>query len=278
MAQHPLPRPWSDVDASDDPHHLVATLQRRAGSPFHTAYKQRLRTLLRARSGQQFLDIGAGTGETVLALSAETGARTVAADLSLTMARAMRASGVRRPVVSDAHHLPFRDGGFDGAWADLVLQHVADPGRVIDEMLRVVRPGGRIVLAAPDYGTQVLDIGAQRLAGRVLGLRVNRDVRGGALAHQQPGMLAERGLEDIQVETHALIVRDPGAVDHVLGIRDWADTAAAQGHISPVEAAHFTACFDHAATTGRFTYAMTFFLTSATLPGGPAGHSAPGCW
>ncbi|WP_344962937.1 methyltransferase domain-containing protein [Streptomyces thioluteus] len=47
--------------------------------------------------------------------------------------------------MADAHHLPFRAGSFDGAWADLVLQHVADPGRVIDEMLRVVLPGGRVV-------------------------------------------------------------------------------------------------------------------------------------
>ncbi|GHF31507.1 MULTISPECIES: methyltransferase domain-containing protein [Streptomyces] len=264
MAQHPLPRPWSDVDASNNPAHLVDTLRRRAGSSFHTGYKQRLRALLRARPGQRFLDVGAGTGETVLALAAESGAQAVAADLSLTMAAAMRAGGVRGPVVADAHHLPFREGSFDGAWADLVLQHVADPARVVDEMLRVVRPGGRIVLAAIDYGTQVLDIGAPDLARRILRLRVDPGVRGGALAHQHPGMLAERGLREVAVEAHALVVRDPRTVDHVLGIRDWARTAADQGHITSAEATDFTAHFDHAAATGRFTYAVTFFLTSAT--------------
>lgn len=270
MAQHTLSRPWSDVDASADPAHLVTTLRRRTRSPFHTSYKQRLRTLLRARPGQRFLDVGAGAGTTALALTAETGARAVAADLSLAMAGAARAGGVGAALVADAHHLPFRAGSFDGAWADLVLQHVADPGRVIDEMLRVVLPGGRVVLAALDYGTQVLDIGEPELARRVLALRVDDGVRGGALAHQQPAMLAERGLADVAAEAHTLVVRDPRTVDHVQGIRDWARTAAHQGHLAPAEADRFVRRFDDAAATGRFTYAVTFFLTSATVsPAGP---------
>ncbi|WP_424710028.1 methyltransferase domain-containing protein [Kitasatospora acidiphila] len=40
----------------------------------------------------------------------------------------------------------------------MVLQHVTEPEQVLAEMLRVIRPGGRIALADPDYDTQVLDI------------------------------------------------------------------------------------------------------------------------
>ncbi|WP_280708206.1 methyltransferase domain-containing protein [Kitasatospora sp. GP30] len=38
------------------------------------------------------------------------------------------------------------------------MQHVTEPEQVLAEMLRVIRPGGRIALADPDYDTQVLDI------------------------------------------------------------------------------------------------------------------------
>jgi len=61
-------------------------------------------------------------------------------------------------VVADAHSLPFPSESFDGAWADRTFQHLADPLAALRELVRVVRPGGRIVIADPDYGTQVVNI------------------------------------------------------------------------------------------------------------------------
>jgi phosphatidylethanolamine/phosphatidyl-N-methylethanolamine N-methyltransferase len=45
----------------------------------------------------------------------------------------------------DAAHLAFADGAFDVAVAMFVMSVVPDPARVLDEMYRVVRPGGQIV-------------------------------------------------------------------------------------------------------------------------------------
>ncbi|GHH29457.1 hypothetical protein GCM10018780_87520 [Streptomyces lanatus] len=124
-----------------------------------------------------------------------------------------------RGVVADGHRLPFAAGQFDGAWADRVLQHVVEPGRVLDDLLRVVRPGGRVALADPDYDTQVLDINDQELARRVLRFRADAGLRNGALAHRHAGLLAARGLHDITAEARTLVVRDPLAADHVMGLR-----------------------------------------------------------
>ncbi|MEW2317664.1 methyltransferase domain-containing protein [Streptomyces bauhiniae] len=99
-----------------------------------------------------------GTGEAALALRSGSGAEVVAVDSSWTMIARARDRGLPRTVVADGHRLPFAAYRFDGAWADRVLQHIAEPDRVLDELMRVVRPGGRVALADPDYDTQVLDI------------------------------------------------------------------------------------------------------------------------
>ena len=111
-------------------------------------------------------------------------------------------------------------------------------------------------------------------------------LRNGTLAHRHPGMLAARGLTDITVEAHTLLVRDPTAVDHVLGLRTWAVAAAnhgrpevtapqhgrpqvaaaEDGRLDATDARDFQAQFDEAVATGRFTYAVTFFLTAGTIP------------
>jgi SAM-dependent methyltransferase/diadenosine tetraphosphate (Ap4A) HIT family hydrolase len=245
-----------------------------AAEPFYAAYKRRVRELLEAGPGGRFLDVGAGAGDGALALTAESGAQAVGSDTSLVMAGTMREGGLAQAIVADGHRLPFRDSCFDGAWADRVLQHVEDPEQVVDEMTRVVRPGGRIVLADPDYATQVLDIEDQDLAARVLRFRAEAALRNGTLAHRHPGTLAARGLEDVAVEARTLVVRDPTAVDNVMGLRTWAHTAAARGHLDPAEADRFVVQFDRAVRTERFTYSVTFFLTSGTLPGPGAAPSA----
>jgi SAM-dependent methyltransferase len=52
--------------------------------------------------------------------------------------------GPRTQVVCDAHDLPFKDGAFDAVVCQAVLPYVLDPARVVDEIHRVLRPGGLV--------------------------------------------------------------------------------------------------------------------------------------
>ncbi|WP_328972776.1 methyltransferase domain-containing protein [Streptomyces sp. NBC_00239] len=266
MNDHGLAHGFTSVDTQPRPTEWVQVLDRLSAEPFYAAYKQRLQEFLRAEPGGLFLEVGAGTGDAAAALRSRSGVEVVAVDNSLTMIAQARDRGLPHAAVADGHRLPFAAGRFDGAWADRVLQHVAEPARVLDELLRVVRPGGRVALADPDYDTQVLDIGDQELARRVLRFRADVGLRNGSLAHRHAGLLAARGLHDIIVEAQTLVVRDPSAADHVMGLRSWAHTAAARGHLDLVDAERFVAQFDDAVRAGRFTYAVTFFLTAGTLP------------
>lgn len=59
------------------------------------------------------------------------------------------AFGPRTKLICDAHTIPFADGSFDCVIAQAVLEHVADPQRVADEVFRVLKPAGYVYAETP---------------------------------------------------------------------------------------------------------------------------------
>jgi len=55
----------------------------------------------------------------------------------------------RVAAIADCHDLPFADGAFDAVVVQAVLEHVADPLRCVDEIHRVLRPGGYVYAETP---------------------------------------------------------------------------------------------------------------------------------
>lgn len=258
---------FSTVDAQPDPDSWVAVLDRVRQEPFYRAYKAQVVQLLALQPGRRYLEVGGGTGDDAREMASQAEASVVMIDRSLTMARVARQRGLRSVAVGDAHALPIQDGAVDGCWADRTFQHLAEPAAALAELVRVTRPGGRLVIADPDYDTQVVDVADQALARRVLRYRADRQLRNGALAHRMAGLFSSAGLAEIQVEPMTLVVRDHLAVDGVLGLRSWAEGAKEAGLLSAADAARWPALFDQAVATDRFLYAVTFFLTVGTKPG-----------
>lgn len=96
--------------------------------------------------GDRVLDLAAGTGTSSEPFDA-AGVHVVPCDFSVGMLTVGKA---RRPdlpfLAGDAMRLPFADGSFDAVTMSFGLRNVADPDLALREMLRVTRPGGRLVI------------------------------------------------------------------------------------------------------------------------------------
>lgn len=112
--------------------------------------------------GDRVLDVACGTGQLAVELARRVvpGGSVIGVDAAEEMV--VRATAIstraRLPVsfqTASASGLPFPDGTFDAVTCTLAIHHLADPGHAVEEMLRVLRPNGRLLIAdvqAPPAG------------------------------------------------------------------------------------------------------------------------------
>jgi ubiquinone/menaquinone biosynthesis C-methylase UbiE len=123
------------------------------------AWDRILDLVLPARGALDALDAGCGTGFLALELAAR-GHRVAAVDFAPAMlAEARRKAAERRAAIrfeeADAEQLPFASGSFDLVMSRHLLWTLPHPEAAIDEWIRVLRPGGRLVVVDGQF-----DVGA----------------------------------------------------------------------------------------------------------------------
>ena len=100
-------------------------------------------------SGAKVLDIGCGTGRLTIPLQEKAQAEVWGLDLSAEMleqAKQKKGAETIHWILGDAQALPFPDRFFDLTFMCLVLHHIEDKARAIEEMYRVLKPGGRSLI------------------------------------------------------------------------------------------------------------------------------------
>jgi ubiquinone/menaquinone biosynthesis C-methylase UbiE len=166
--------------------------------------------------GRRVLDVGCGSGMLTAELVRRAGADAVAAvDPSEAFVEAMRE---RHPGV-DVHRgvaerLPFADGEFHAALAQLVVHFMTDPVAGLREMARVTRPGGVVVASVWDLVGGRSPISPFWIAARNVDPRARTEmaVRGGRQGDLL-AILTEAGLRDVTETEHPAVVEHPTFAD-----------------------------------------------------------------
>ena len=103
------------------------------------------------------LDVGCGTGVITEEVAARTRGQVIGVDLDTEMVAYAQGRGGRAEYrLGDAHDLPFHDAYFEVTVCHFLLLWCRDPAQAAQEMVRVTRPGGCVLICAePDYGGRI---------------------------------------------------------------------------------------------------------------------------
>jgi ubiquinone/menaquinone biosynthesis C-methylase UbiE len=250
----------------------VGYLDRLAATDNARSYKRLALDLLELRPGQTVLDLGCGPAtdlpalaEAVTANGAATGT-VIGVDNSPEMAAHARARTAELPTVTvvmgDIHAIPLPSARADRARTDRLLQHVEDPPRALAEVRRVLRPGGRLVMAEPDWDSLAVDhpdIDTSRAYTRHIADRI---VRNGVIGRQLPRLAAKAGFTVPNVTPVTTVFRDAREADQALGLQRNTERAVAADYLDAGAARQW---LDDLAA-GPFLASVTLYVVIAEAP------------
>lgn len=255
------------VDLRESPSATYEFLRLADGLPAFGRYKRAMRPLLEPRPGEVLLDVGCGVGFEACRWAAEyPDVDVVGLDRPLMIDAAARLSaetGVSvRWVPGDAEKLPFEDDTIDAAYAEKVLMYVPEPAQAIAELVRVLRPGGRLALFELDQESTALD-GDPAFTAPVVG-RLCASVSQSRMGRQLPQLLRAVGLEHIRFEPFTF--QPPWEIQERI-VNDVVRLGVAQRELDATAAVAWLTTQHQAARAGLFTTAFTGWLVSGRVPG-----------
>lgn len=179
--------------------------------------------------GMRLLDVGCGPGTITTGLAERVApGQVVAIDVEPTVLETAREVARERGIENisfeeaSVYALPYTAGSFDAAYAHQVLQHLAEPIAALEEIRRVLRPGGIVAVRDADYQTMVAWPRYEAIDDwRTLYTAVAARNGGEADAGRRiPSWLAAAGFEQLTVTTSNWVFHEPDDV------RNWGDSWA----------------------------------------------------
>ncbi|MFN8459900.1 MAG: class I SAM-dependent methyltransferase [Anaerolineae bacterium] len=157
---------------------------------FSEAVREKALAVAGAQAGQSAADIGAGSGFITAGLL-QRGLSVIAVDQSPEMLAQMRQKFGETALdyrLGQAEQLPITNNSLDYAFANMYLHHVESPAEAIKEMIRTLKPGGKLVIT--DLDEHSFEFLAQEQHDRWLGFK-RAEVR---------DWFVEAGLKNVKVE------------------------------------------------------------------------------
>lgn len=210
---------FADSDRAPSSLAMAEFLEHVEAIPEFVAYKAALRESLALQPGDRVLDVGCGIGTHARRIAAEHDGPVIGLDREAMLAHARArtpGSGSVQWLEGDVAALPLPDASVDGCVVERVLKYQPRPERAIAEVVRVLRPGGRLGVFELDYESMALD-GEAQVADAVRAMLCDR-VADPRMGRRLPRLLRDAGLAQVTTRAigfvlpwpvHDTIVREP---------------------------------------------------------------------
>ncbi|MEC3914964.1 methyltransferase domain-containing protein [Nocardia sp. CDC160] len=262
------PSAFGVVDANA-PDYFIRFLDQRRTIADERAIKALILELLEPRPGSTVLDVGCGPGDDAAEIARLVGAG--GSVLGIDISAAMVAEARRRTAElglplrfeqGDAQSLDLVGAAVEGCCADRVLAVVPDPARVFAEMVRVTRPGGRLVVSEIDAGTIFVSSSHTDLVRR-LTRSLADDLPHGDIGRHLPRLFTDAHLEDVRCFPR--VVRNTVAFSRVV-MGNRLRAMVAHGETTAAEVSDFWAELERAEREGWLCTGVTCFTVAGRKP------------
>lgn len=259
--------PWGRVDEQPDPGPMARLVEDRAAHPDQVEMRKRVLDWVGLSPGMAVLDVGCGTGVWSRDAVGRVGAagRVRGVDPSRSLIEEARRLARERSAppnvgfeVADGTALPFPDGSWDLVLAATVLGHVEDPARVIGELVRVTRRGGRVAIFDQDLETFVVNHSDRGLTRRIFHIVCDRRESEGWIGRRVLGLMRRAGLGGARCLPLAWVDTDYGPYMRQ-ALKGRAAFAVEHGAISDAEAKAWLDELDARARDGTFFSGITYY-------------------
>ena len=262
-------RSFAAVDQADDPDALIRSLDTGRAVSGMVAVEGEILDRMELSDATRVLDVGCGLGTDAMAMARRlpAGGVVVGVDLSRTMIgearrRTEEMSSRLRFVVGSALRLPFAAESFDRCRAQTIMQHVPDARRVIAEIFRILRPGGRLVALEFDLGLTVLDHPDRATTRTILDTIADSALQGW-IGRQLPRRLREAGFTAVEATPRVVFNQFEF---FVFTIRRPLAQLVKDGVLNGRQAVRWMRQLEELHHAGHFIGGSTAFLVSAERP------------
>lgn len=229
------------------------------GRDKHVSYE-----MMRIAPHHTVLDVGCGPGTDTVPMAQIVGSKglVVGVDDDSDMLREANQRAAQTGVSAwvrhqraDAHLLPFHASVFDACRCERVLQHVADPERVLAEIVRVTKPSGWVVAGEPDWASFAIDVPDPSLVDverRLIRYRADYMTRHGYIGRQLHRLFKQRGLDELETYIISIPLTNLPLARRMFALDDTEDQAVAAGVLTTDELRRWRAALEQSSVEGAF--------------------------
>lgn len=262
---------FRNVDESGEADFFIKYLKFVDSVPEFRAIKDRSYQALGLKRGDKVLDAGCGIGLDTYRLGSMVGdtGSVIGFDSSesmLSVAQKNKPGNFQNIsfLMGDLKNPDFPDDIFDAVYVERVLQITPDPSEIIQQLVRIVKPGGTIVSIEPDWGTMAIDPGNRNSIRSLISYCAD-SFPDGWTGRKLFRLFREYGM-NVRIEAEPVITHDFPMIYRAMNFENFISGAIHAGHINQKDADELVEEFQRADKSGLFFFSYMMYRAIVKKP------------